>query len=50
MHALDDWTGHGHVYSKDSFLHYRIEAFTDLEILLEILFPVEILLVHGFLE
>ena len=27
-----------------------LEAFTDLEILLEILFPVEILLVHGFLE
>jgi len=27
-----------------------IEAFTDLEILLEIQFPVEILLVHGFLE
>ena len=27
-----------------------LEAFTDLEILLEILFPMEILLVHGFLE
>jgi hypothetical protein len=35
---------------KTTYVTYVIEAFTDLEILLEILFPVEILLVHGFLE